>query len=171
MSWGYDVVFITIGLSVIDPEEAWIFHILPDDTGKGAVWAARRVPDDHVAIIANSFIIRHIKTNSDDFMYSSNIFEVAQRNGFWDPKKDKELDFKTTFAPQRYHPEYSNNRVWRIMTLANTDSKIPLHTNPNADDYPFSMKVNHPITVHEMISYQRWVLLKSIGGGGALAVF
>jgi dipeptidase len=36
-------------LTVIDPEEAWVFHILSDDTGTSAVWAAQRVPDNHVS--------------------------------------------------------------------------------------------------------------------------
>lgn len=36
-------------LTVVDQEEAWVFHILSDDTGKSAVWAAARVPDEHVS--------------------------------------------------------------------------------------------------------------------------
>lgn len=148
-----NVISSCAGLSVIDPDEAWLFHILPDDTGKGAVWAAQRVPDDHIGVIANTFVIRHIDTESNDFMYSSNIFEVAKRKNFWDGKK--KFDFKTVYSPERYHPEYSNNRVWRVFTLANTDSDIPLDTDPDANDYPVTMQVNHKISVQEMISYQR----------------
>jgi dipeptidase len=36
-------------LTVIDTEEAWVFHVLSDDKGTGAVWAAQRVPDNHVS--------------------------------------------------------------------------------------------------------------------------
>ena len=34
-----------------------VFHVLPDNLGGSAIWAAQRVPDDHVAVVANSFII------------------------------------------------------------------------------------------------------------------
>ena len=47
-------------LTVSDPHEAWVFHVIPDDTGASAVWVAQRVPDDHVAVVANAFIIRDI---------------------------------------------------------------------------------------------------------------
>jgi hypothetical protein len=47
-------------LTIADPTELWVFHILPDDTGSSAVWAAQRVPDDHITVLANSFIIQEI---------------------------------------------------------------------------------------------------------------
>ena len=37
-------------LTVVDKDEAWMFHILPDDTGTSAIWVAQRVPDGHVSI-------------------------------------------------------------------------------------------------------------------------
>lgn len=88
-------------LSVIDPEEAWIFHVLPDDTGASAVWVAQRVPDHNVAVVANSFIIRHVIPDSDDFMYSDNLWEVAKRMGFWNEEEDELMDFKLAYSPER----------------------------------------------------------------------
>jgi dipeptidase len=51
-------------LLVVDPTEAFVFQILPDDTGASAVWAAQRVPDSHVAVVANSFTIRGLDFGS-----------------------------------------------------------------------------------------------------------
>jgi dipeptidase len=47
-----------------NPGELWIFNVM---TGKGnasAIWAAQRVPDDHVTAIGNTFTIR--KMNLSD---------------------------------------------------------------------------------------------------------
>ena len=57
--------------------------------------------------MANQFIIRHIDPSSPDFLFSANIFDVAIRNGFYDPKTDgPKLDFLKTFAPMRAHSPY-----------------------------------------------------------------
>lgn len=82
------------GLTVVDPNEAWLFHILPDPTGASAVWAAQRVPDDHIAVIANLFVIREIpEDDSDNFIYSSNMHDVAEKMGWWSRSSGKKLDF------------------------------------------------------------------------------
>ena len=96
------------GLSVIDLREAWIFHILPDDSASSAVWVAQRVPEENVAVIANSYVIRDVIPDSEDFMYSDNLWEVASRMGFWNEKESKLLDFKKTYSPERYVTFYTH---------------------------------------------------------------
>jgi dipeptidase len=57
-------------------------------------------------VVANQFVIRHIKPGSDDFMHSPNMYDVAKRNGFWTEAMG-ELDFTRTFAPPRAHSPYA----------------------------------------------------------------
>ena len=105
----------TAYVKVIDPLEAWMFHIVPDDTGASAVWVAQRVPDSHVTVVANSFVIRAVDPDSPDFMYSANLWSVAEKLGWWDSSRSRLLDFKSTYAPDRYHPHYGNRRYSRSM--------------------------------------------------------
>jgi dipeptidase len=37
-------------LTVIDKNEAWVFHVLADDTGTSAVWAAQRLQEGYVSL-------------------------------------------------------------------------------------------------------------------------
>jgi dipeptidase len=97
-------------LAVVDPAEAWMFHIIPDDTGASAVWVAQRILDGHIAVVANSFVIREVDPFSPDFMFSKNLWLVAQRKGWWRGDGRQRLDFKLTYAPERYRPNYSNRR-------------------------------------------------------------
>eukprot|EP00599_Poterioochromonas_sp_BG-1_P008283 CAMPEP_0173138200 /NCGR_PEP_ID=MMETSP1105-20130129/3549_1 /TAXON_ID=2985 /ORGANISM="Ochromonas sp., Strain BG-1" /LENGTH=682 /DNA_ID=CAMNT_0014050751 /DNA_START=31 /DNA_END=2079 /DNA_ORIENTATION=+ len=144
-------------LSVIDKEEAWMFHILPDDEGTGAIWVAQRVPEDHVSAVANSFVIREVIPNHPDFIYSSNLWSIAEAHGWW-RHEDGLLHFAKTYSPIRLHPSYANRRVWRVLTLAAPDSNLPGDTTPYADDYPFSIKLTRsdgPFTPKDIMWMQR----------------
>eukprot|EP00965_Chrysotila_dentata_P205995 6183290-Pleurochrysis_carterae.AAC.9 len=60
----------------------FIFHILPDESGSSAIWAAQRVPDDHVAVVANAFVIRQINVSDPtNFLFSRSVHETATAKG------------------------------------------------------------------------------------------
>lgn len=141
-------------LTVIDPNEAWMFHIIPDDTGSSAIWVAQRVPDDHITVVANSFVIRKVDPKSSDFLYSSNLWSIAKKLGWWD-ERDGLLDFKLVYSPERYHPNYGNRRVWRVLSFAAPSLNLPIETNANGDDYPFSVKVETLLTPEDLMRYSR----------------
>jgi len=104
-----------------------------------------------VAAIANQFVIRHIDPASPDFLYSSNLWDVAARNGLYSPERDGPLlDFLKTFAPMRAHSSYVTRRVWRVFSLVAPtyarETGLSPYTDPYASDYPFSVKPDAPLT-------------------------
>ena len=120
-------------LTVADPTEAWIFHIVPDNTGASAVWVAQKIEDDHVAVVANQFVIREVVKDHPNFMYSSNLWSVAETLNYWHPSKGP-LNFLKTYGITRLHPEYSNLRVWRVFNILAPDILLPSTSNIWADD-------------------------------------
>ena len=80
-SWDDNDIILNIieageALTIADPQETWVFHITPDDTGMSAIWCAQRVPDNHISAVANIFVIQEIDPSmrGKDFYYSKNLF-------------------------------------------------------------------------------------------------
>ena len=144
-------------LAVIDKEEAWVFHILADDSGASAIWAAQKVPDGHAAAVANQFVIRKIDLEDRSrFLYSDSALDVAERLGLWERGTD--FDFAACFsAGEARHCGYSGRRVWRALSLFAPSLQLQgeytdLLTNPV---YPFSVLPDAPITRSDFFSVMR----------------
>ena len=93
---------------------------MPDNTGTSAIWVAQRVPDDHIAAVANMFVIRNVNlSDSYHFLGSSNSFGIAEKYNLlpkgstWDS-----FDFTATFSDGEYGSKfYSGRRVWGFYSL------------------------------------------------------
>eukprot|EP00397_Hematodinium_sp_SG-2012_P039427 GEMP01043046.1.p1 GENE.GEMP01043046.1~~GEMP01043046.1.p1 ORF type:complete len:433 (+),score=96.51 GEMP01043046.1:372-1670(+) len=144
-------------LTVADSTEAWVFHILADDTSKSAVWAAQRVPDGELAVVANYFVIRDVNiTDSANFVASPNLHAVAQRLGWWTP--GTVFDFTAAYSAGEYSsPFYSARRVWRIFDLIAPE--LRLHPQAgyyvNRRTYPFSVKPEKPLELEQIFAFYR----------------
>ena len=136
-------------LTIADPEEVWHLEIVGPGKGKvGAVWAAQRVPDDHVAVNANASTIKEIDLNNPDFfMASENIFEVAKSHGWWS-KEMGEFRFNYAYAPESRTSLASRRREWRVFDLVAPSLKL----DPNAENYPFSVKPDEKVSIEKLVS-------------------
>ena len=135
-------------LTIADKNEVWHFEIVGPGKGKvGSVWVAQRVPDDHVGVNANASTIKEIDlSNSDYFMASDNIFDVAKENGWWNPKEEV-FRFCYAYAPSSRQSVASRRREWRIFDLIAPSLKL----DANAENYPFSVKPDKKISLTKMV--------------------
>lgn len=135
-------------LTISDPKEVWHFEII--GTGKfegGSVWAAQRVPDDHVSVNANASRIMEVNPEDEDhFMVSDNLFSFAEEHGFWNPE-DGEFRFCYAFDPDGRKSMSSRRREWRVLSLLAPS----LDLDPNGETFPFSVKPEKPVSVQSLI--------------------
>ncbi len=135
-------------LTIADPNEVWHIEIVGPGKGqKGAVWAAQRVPDDHVAVNANASTIKEIDiSNPDFFRASENVFQMAKDSGWWDETKGP-FQFNYAYSPESRLSLASRRREWRVFELVAPSLKL----DPNGQDFPFSVKPDSLVTLEKMV--------------------
>ncbi|MDA3781176.1 MAG: C69 family dipeptidase [Bacteroidales bacterium] len=134
-------------LTISDPKEVWHFEIVGPGKGKvGAVWVAQRVPDNHVAVNVNASTVKEINLDdSDHFMASDNIFDLAKENDWWN--EDEEFRFCYAYAPNSRKSIASRRREWRVFDLLAPS----LNLDPNSENYPFSVKPDKKINLQDLV--------------------
>ncbi len=140
-------------LTIADPEEVWLLEILgPGADATGAVWAAQRIPDDHVSVVANAARIGEIHLDQPDFfMASRNVISLAKDRGYWDPASGKPFRFYEAYNPEGRMSFASTRREWRVL-----DSLAPsLRLNPNSNLFPFSVKPEKPVPPEKIMELFR----------------
>jgi dipeptidase len=134
-----------------DPEEVWFFEILGPGRGNlGAVWAAVRIPDDEIAVSANSHRILEIDLDDPDYyMASDNVHSLAQEMGWWDPASGEPFRFAYAYADRS--SLYSRRREWRALSLL--APSLGLH--PESENFPLSVKPDEKVTVPDLLKIFR----------------
>ena len=134
-----------------DPNETWHFEILGPGAGKkGAVWAAVRIPDDHVGVSANASRIRQINLKDpDNYMASANVFSLAEEKGWWSPASGQPFEFCYAYASRA--GMYSRRREWRVLSTFAPSLKL----DPYAENYPLSVKAEKKLSVKDLLDLFR----------------
>jgi dipeptidase len=151
-------------LAVHDPNEIWVFEIMPagplwtPKSGKpGAVWCAQRVPDEHVSVCPNESRIGEIDLkNKDYFMAPAHVVTFAVENGLYDPKSGEPFSWKRAYSPSEGSAVSSQGRrarLWRFFNIVAPSLKISPET-PDMD-YPFSVKPDNKISVQDVMNMTR----------------
>ncbi|KAF4739483.1 hypothetical protein FOZ62_024334 [Perkinsus olseni] len=141
-------------LTLVDATgDGWVFHIAQDSTGKSAVWAAQRVPDGHVAAIANQYTIKEIpQVPDEDFMFSANLRSEALSMGLWDGEEPFSwIRVYGTVSLQL--PMYTSVRIWNVFRHASPSNVVQFHENPF--DLPFSVQADHLLDLEDVMAIYR----------------
>ncbi|HDP94614.1 MAG TPA: peptidase [Candidatus Aminicenantes bacterium] len=166
-------------LVIADPNEAWVFEVFsvgpgwtPESGGPGAIWAARRLPDDQAIIIPNWSTIKQIHIdNPAEFMASANYKQEAIERGWYDPASGLPFIWQDAYAPPPL--EWATSRYWSFFHVFAPDAvNLPermLEKDPHKGLnqyyqvveplalYPFSAKPEKPLAPQDIMAFQRSV--------------
>lgn len=146
--------------SIADTEEAWIMELIgkgsqPDEQGnntrKGIVWVARRIPDGCVSAHANQARITTFPFDDpENCLYAPDVVTFAREMGYFDGK-DEEFSFADAYCPADFGTVRGcDARVWAFFrTVAdgmdayedyamgyNLENRMPLWVKPRTKVSP-----------------------------------
>jgi dipeptidase len=136
-------------ITIADKKEVWQFEIF--GTGlreKTAIWAAVRIPDDHIGISANIPRIGELKLDDPDHtMASDNVISFAVEKGWWDPKSGEPFKFWKAYGGQK---PFSTRDYYVLSRLAPS-----LNLSMEAEELPFSVKPDQKVSVRDILKMYR----------------
>jgi dipeptidase len=136
-------------LTFADPQEVWHFEIFgagPLETG--GVWAAVRIPDDHVGISANIPRIGELDLDDPDhYMASGNVYSLAEEMGWWDSAGGEPFKFWKAYSGRK---PFSTREYYVLSTMAPS-----LDLDFEADEFPFSVKPDKKVSVRDIFACYR----------------
>jgi dipeptidase len=134
-------------ITLADPKEVWQLEISGSGKGKpSALWCAERIPDENVGICANIPRISIIDfKNSDYFMYSTDLQNVAKKLGYWDGKE-----------PLKFWKIIGGGKPFAIREYYILSSLAPsLNLSFDSEELPFSVKPEKKLSPQDVMKYFR----------------
>lgn len=135
-------------ITIADTKEVWQMEIYGEGPDKiGGVWAAQRIPDDHVGISANISRVAELDLkNKDYYMASENVFDVAKKFKLWDGKGK----FKFWKVYGNYKTNFTIRDYYVLSTVAPS-----LNLKFDSEELPFSVKAEKKLNVKDVFAFYR----------------
>ncbi|MBN1293698.1 MAG: C69 family dipeptidase [Candidatus Latescibacteria bacterium] len=132
---------------ICDPEEGWLVSMV-----NGKHWVAARVPDDMVAIIANTYTIREVDlADTLNYLGSPDLIAYAEKRGWYNPSEGP-FSFEKAYANPDIRVSTGNtHRQWSGLRLLSAEP-VPL---PEEKRLPFAVKPKEPLTVDHITAVLR----------------
>lgn len=149
-------------ITIADTKEVWQMEIFGEGKDNiGGVWAAQRIPDDHVGVAANLSRIGELKLkDKDHFMASENVKKVAKKMKLWDGKKP--------FVFWKAFSDYEKSFTIREYFVFNTVAP-GLNLKFDAEELPFSVKPEKKVDIRDVLEFFRatydgteWEMVKNL---------
>jgi dipeptidase len=146
--------------SIADKNEAWVLEFIGKGKhGKGAVWAAARVPDGYIAAHANQARIRKIDfKDKKNWMWSEDVVDFARHMG-WFKGEDKDFSFVDAYNPVTpVSLLLCESRVWSVFRRASPSQNFSVdywRCVEDAEPYPLFIKPDKKLSVEDLIAFHR----------------
>ena len=150
--------------TICDKNEAWVMEMMGKGPGgKGAVWAAVRIPDDCISAHANqSRITKFLKLYPrENVMYSDDCIDFARSKGLFSGN-DEDFSFRDAYAPADFSANrYCEARVWSFFNkhVSGMDRYLPYVLGKNKafmnDEMPLYLKPGHKVSLQDVMAGMR----------------
>jgi len=145
---------------ICDPNEGWLFSVV-----NGKHWLAERVPDDEVAMVANTYAVHQVDLEDHNyFLASPDIIDYAVSRGWYDSERDGEFDFAFVYSDPAAASDSGNiGRQWAGLRYVTDSFEF-------GQALPFSVRPNRKLDVPAVIEilrdhYERTELYESSSTG------
>ena len=143
-------------ITLADPNEVWILEIIGKGPGrKGAVWVARRLPDDCITGHANQARITTFPLkDKKNCLYSKDVISFAREKGYF-KGKDKDFSFRDAYAPNDFSARrICEARVWSFFNrcASGMDRYLPyvMGIEDNVEEMPWCIRPDKPVSLNQL---------------------
>ncbi len=131
---------------IADQNEAWYM-----ETYTGHQWCAVKMPEDCVAVFGNQFMLQSVDPESDDVMYSDELFSMPEEAGLAVYTEDGSMDLFATYSGNVLR-DGNNLRTWygHVLFAPSTAGEYATETH-----YDLFYQPDAPITLNDVFDMTR----------------
>ncbi|MBQ7494486.1 MAG: C69 family dipeptidase [Bacteroidaceae bacterium] len=143
-------------ITIADPNDVWVLEMVGKGPGrKGAVWVARRLPEDCITGHANQArITRFPLKDPKNCVYAKDVISFAREKG-WFNGKDADFSFRDAYAPNDFGARrICEARVWTFFNrfCAGMDKYLPyaMGIEENTEEMPWCIKPDTLVSLNAL---------------------